>query len=46
MSNYKVSMDIEQCIVEGNYSNLAGLKNSNDENYNYYLNKFDEIQLN
>ena len=38
----KVSMDIEQCIVEGNYSNLARLKNSNDENYNYYLNKFDD----
>ena len=38
----KVSIDIEQCIVEGNYSHLAGLKNSNDENYNYYLNKFDD----
>ena len=38
----KVSIDIEQCIVEGNYSHMARLKNSTDENYNYYLNKFDD----
>ena len=38
----KVSLDIEQCIVEGNYSHMARLKNSNDNNYNYYLNKFDD----
>ena len=38
----KVSLDIEQFIVEGNYSHMANLKNSTDENYNYYLNKFDD----
>lgn len=38
----KVSLDIEQCIMEGNYSQLARLKNSNDKFYNYYLNKFDD----
>ena len=38
----KVSLDIEQFIVEGNYSHMARLKNSTDENYNYYLNKFDD----
>ena len=38
----KVSLDIEQCIVEGNYSNIAKLKNSSDVNYNYYLSKFDD----
>ena len=38
----KVSLDIEQCIVEGNYSHMERLKNSTDENYNYYLNKFDD----
>jgi 26S proteasome regulatory subunit N12 len=38
----KVSLDIEQFIVEGNYSHMAKLKNSTDDNYNYYLNKFDD----
>ena len=38
----KVSLDIEQCIVEGNYSNMSKLKNSSDVNYKYYLNKFDD----
>ena len=38
----KVSLDIEQCIVEGNYSHMSKLKNSSDVNYNYYLNKFDD----
>ena len=38
----KVSLDIEQCIVEGNYSHMAKLKNSTDVYYNYYLNKFDD----
>ena len=38
----KVSLDIEQCIVEGNYSHMSKLKNSNDVNYNYYLSKFDD----
>ena len=38
----KVSLDIEQCIMEGNYSHMAKLKNSIDEFYNYYLNKFDD----
>ena len=38
----KVSLDIEQCIVEGNYSHMAKLKNSTDQNFNYYLNKFDD----
>ena len=38
----KVSLDIEQCIVEGNYSHMERLKNATDENYKYYLNKFDD----
>ena len=38
----KVSLDIEQCIVEGNYSHMSKLKNSSDVNYKYYLNKFDD----
>ena len=38
----KVSLDIEQFIVEGNYSHMSKLKNSTDDNYNYYLNKFDD----
>jgi len=38
----KISIDIEQCIMEGNYSHMSRLKNSSDENYNYYLNKFDD----
>ena len=38
----KVSLDIEQCIVEGNYSQMSRLKNSSDFYYNYYLNKFDD----
>jgi len=38
----KVSLDIEQCIMEGNYSHMSRLKNSNDVNYNYYLSKFDD----
>ena len=38
----KVSLDIEQFIVEGNYSHMSKLKNSSDVNYNYYLNKFDD----
>ena len=33
----KVSLDIEQCIMEGNYSHMSRLKSSNDVNYNYYL---------
>ena len=28
--------------MEGNYSHMAKLKNSIDEFYNYYLNKFDD----
>ena len=38
----KVSLDIEQCIMEGNYSHMSRLKSSNDVNYNYYLSKFDD----
>ena len=38
----KVSLDIEQFIVEGNYSHMSKLKNSSDVNYKYYLNKFDD----
>ena len=38
----KVSLDIEQCIMEGNYSHMSSLKSSNDVNYNYYLSKFDD----
>ena len=38
----KVSLDIEQCIVEGNYFHMERLKNATDENYKYYLNKFDD----
>ena len=38
----KVSLDIEQCIVEGNFSLISKLKNSSDVNYNYYLSKFDD----
>jgi len=38
----QVSLDIERFIVEGNYSHLARLKSSSDENYNFYLNKFDD----
>ena len=38
----KVSLDIEQCIMEGNYSHMSRLKNANDVNYNYYLSKFDD----
>ena len=38
----KVSLDIEQCIMEGNYSQLATLRNSKDNYYNYYLGKFDD----
>ncbi len=37
----KVSRNIEQCIMEGNYRQLADLKNSTDKYYNYYLGKFD-----
>ena len=35
-------MDIEQCIVEGNYSHMSKFKNLSDVNYNYYLSKFDD----
>jgi hypothetical protein len=28
--------------MEGNYSHMSRLKNSNDVNYNYYLSKFDD----
>ena len=38
----KVSLDIEQCIVEGNYSQISRIKSSSDVNYNYYLSKFDD----
>ena len=38
----KISMDIEQCIVEGNYSHMSKFKNLSDVNYNYYLSKFDD----
>ena len=38
----KVSLDIEQCIIEGNFSQLPQMKNLNDSNYNYYLSKFDD----
>ena len=38
----KVSRELEQCIVEGNYKQLANLKNANDDNYKYFLNKFDD----
>ena len=36
----KISRNIEQCIMEGNYRQLAELKNT-DKYYNYYLGKFD-----
>ena len=38
----KISLDIEQCIMEGNYSQLATFRNSKDNYYNYYLEKFDD----
>ena len=38
----KVSRELEQCIVEGNYKQLANLKNANDDNFKYFLNKFDD----
>lgn len=37
----KVSLEIERCIMEGNYSKMASIKNSNDKYFNYYLGKFD-----
>lgn len=38
----KASRDLEQSIMEGNYKHLFQMKNSNDEFYNYYLEKFDD----
>ena len=38
----KVSLDIEQCIMEGNYSQMSKIKSSHDNYYNYYLSKFDD----
>ena len=38
----KVSLDIEQCIMEGNYSQMSKIKSSSDTYYNYYLSKFDD----
>lgn len=38
----KVSRDLEQSIMEGNYKHLFQMKNSNDQFYNYYLGKFDD----
>jgi 26S proteasome regulatory subunit N12 len=39
----KVSRDLEQCIMEGNYKHIFAIRNSlSDQNYKYYLDKFDE----
>jgi 26S proteasome regulatory subunit N12 len=39
----KVSRDLEQCIMEGNYKHIFGIRNSlSDQNYKYYLDKFDD----
>lgn len=37
-----ISLEIERCIMEGNYKKLSSLKNSNDKYFNYFLNKFDD----
>lgn len=43
-NNYiRVSRDLEQCIMEGNYKHIFSIKSSiNNPHYNYYLEKFDE----
>lgn len=38
----KISRDLEQCIMEGNYKHILDIKASvTDKAYNYYLEKFD-----
>lgn len=39
--NIEISMNLERCIMEGNYKGIQNLKSSSDEFYNFYLNKFD-----
>lgn len=40
--NIKISRNLEQNIMEGNYKQIQNMKNSTDNFYNYYLNKFDD----
>lgn len=38
----KISRNLEQSIMEGNYKQIAQMKQSSDQFYNYFLSKFDD----
>ena len=40
--NIRISINLEQSIMEGNYKALAQMKQSSDQFYNFYLGKFDQ----